>query len=78
MSGEVAVYDPDAGTLRERPADLLTYVLPSRIALGDLRPILGGVVSGNIVVACGGLLLLLALLGLSTQLLLRIFGERSR
>ena len=76
LNGEAVLYDPTSLSLKSRQARDLTYVMPERIALTDIRPVLGGVMSGNILVSVAGLLVLLGLLGVSTQLLLRLFGER--
>jgi hypothetical protein len=76
LSGQAANLDLQSGDLHSIQPSRITYVVPSRLVLRDLRPILGGIVSNNIVLSIGSLMLLMAILGVSTHALLRRTGVK--
>jgi hypothetical protein len=76
LAGQAVAYDPDSDMLQSAQPARVAYVLPNRFALSDVRPILGGVFSDNIVLSLGVLLLLMSALGLSTHVLIRRMGGR--
>ncbi|MCW6508391.1 cellulose biosynthesis cyclic di-GMP-binding regulatory protein BcsB [Lichenifustis flavocetrariae] len=78
LAGEAVAYDPKADGLKRVEPTQLSYVIPRTVALTDVQPILGGIVSSNILLSVSVLMVLLCLLGLSTHTLLNILGKRSR
>ena len=76
LAGQAVSYDPDTDQLRSAQPEQVSYVLPDRLVVADVRPILGGLFSDNIVLGLGVLLLLMSLLGLSTHALIRRMGAR--
>jgi hypothetical protein len=76
LAGEAVSFDPDADLLRSAQPMQVSYVLPDRFVVADVRPILGGVFSDNILLSLGVLLLLISMLGLSTHALIRRMGAR--
>ena len=49
----------------------VVYTVPDRLDLADVRPVLGGILSDNIALSLGVLVLLLSLLGVSAHALVR-------
>ena len=78
LNGEAVSYDPGSGQLQTAQPRSLTYVVPKSLIIGDLRPILGGMISSNITLSTLALLVLLILLGVTTFACLRFVGERSK
>ena len=76
LAGQAVVYDPDSDLLQSAQPTRVAYVLPNRLVVADLRPILGGIFSDNILLGFGLLLLLMSALGLSTHALIRRMGGR--
>lgn len=78
LSGQAAALDLTTDALQIMPTARSTYVVPSEINPSDIRPILGGMVSDNIVLSLGLLIVLMSLLGASTHVLLRRLGQVRR
>jgi hypothetical protein len=76
LAGQAVSFDPNTDQLQSVQAVQVSYVLPDRFALSDVRPILGGVFTDNIYLSLGVLMLLMSLLGLSTHVLIRRMGGR--
>lgn len=76
LGGQAIAFDPTDDTVHTVRTRNLTYVLPKSLVLADVRPILGGVLSDNIVLSMGVLLVLVTLLGTSTHVILRRVGVR--
>jgi hypothetical protein len=76
LAGEAVSLDLDSGALHAAQPTRVAYVLPNQLALSDVRPILGGVLSDNILLTLGALLALVSILGLSTHALIRKSGVR--
>jgi hypothetical protein len=76
LAGEAVSFDPDTDQLRSVQPMQVSYVLPDRFVVADVRPILGGLFSDNILLSLGVLMLLMSLLGLSTHALIRRMGAR--
>ena len=76
LQGRAVSFDPDSRALASIAADHITYLLPDHVALSDLRPVLGGLVSDNIEAAAVVIMLLIAVLGLSTHGLVRRPGAK--
>jgi hypothetical protein len=76
LGGQAISFDPDTDRLQFARAQQVSYVLPDRFVLSDVRPILGGVFTDNIYLSLGVLMLLMSALGLSTHLLIRRMGAR--
>jgi len=76
LAGQAVSLDVDANQLRSVQPARVAYVVPHRFVLGDVRPILGGMVSDNILLSLGALMLLMAILGVSTHALIRRMGAR--
>jgi hypothetical protein len=76
LAGQAVSLDLDSGSLRSAQPAHVAYVEPSAFVLSDLRPILGGILSDNILLTFGGLIALVSILGLSTHALIRKSGVR--
>ena len=76
LAGEAVSFDPDTDQLRSVQPLQVSYVLPDHFVVADIRPILGGLFSDNILLSFGVLILLMSLLGLSTHALIRRMGAR--
>lgn len=76
LQGRAVSFDPDSRALASVAADHVTYLLPDHVVLSDLRPVLGGLVSDNIEAAVAVIMLLIAVLGLSTHGLVRRPGAK--
>ena len=76
LAGQAVSLDIDSGSLRSAQPARVAYVEPSSFALSDVRPILGGILSDNILLTFGALLALVSILGLSTHALIRKSGVR--
>jgi cellulose synthase operon protein B len=76
LAGEAATFDAASDQLRSVQPARVAYVVPDRFVLSDMRPILGGIVSDNILLSLGALILLMSILGLSTHALIRRMGAR--
>lgn len=76
LGGQAVAFDPDSDTIHTVRTRNLTYVMPTSLVLADVRPILGGILSDNIVLSMGVLLVLVTLLGTSTHVILRRVGVR--
>lgn len=76
LKGEAVAYDPGTDALQIRQPRNVTYVVPSRLVLTDMKPILGGLLSDNITLSLSVMVLLLGLLGASTHALIRRSGVR--
>jgi hypothetical protein len=76
LAGQAVSLDLDSGSLRSAQPARVAYVEPSSFALSDVRPILGGILSDNILLTFAALLALVSVLGLSTHALVRKSGVR--
>ena len=76
LGGEAVALDLGDDTLRTRQPRVVSYLVPARFVLSDVRPILGGIMSDNIVLSIAALLVLMSILGLSTHALIRRMGAR--
>jgi hypothetical protein len=76
LAGQAVAYDPSSPTLHSAQPQRVSYVAPTRIALSDIRPILGSVLSDNILLSLAGLALLMSILGVTTHALVRRMGAR--
>ncbi|MGI4765320.1 MAG: cellulose biosynthesis cyclic di-GMP-binding regulatory protein BcsB [Janthinobacterium lividum] len=78
LNGEAIAINIDDGRFSTIDADTHTYVLPRSVRMADLRPIMGGLMSSNILLTASAAILLLALLGLTTHGLLRSDRRRPK
>jgi hypothetical protein len=76
LAGEAVSLDLDSGSLRSAQPARVAYVAPSAFVLSDVRPILGGILSDNILLTFAALIALASILGLSTHALIRKSGVR--
>ena len=76
LAGQAVSLDLDSGSLRSAKPAHVAYVEPSTFVLSDVRPILGGILSDNILLTFGALIALVSILGLSTHALIRKSGVR--
>jgi hypothetical protein len=76
LAGQAVSLDLDSGSLRSAQPAHVAYVEPSTFVLSDVRPILGGILSDNIVLTFAALIALVSILGLSTHVLIRKSGVR--
>jgi hypothetical protein len=76
LAGQAVSLDLDSGSLRSAQPAHVAYVEPSAFVLSDVRPILGGILSDNILLTFGALIALVSILGLSTHALIRKSGVR--
>ena len=74
LTGEAVSLDLADNQLHSIQPSRLTYVMSRNLALSDVRPILGGIMSSNILISATVLVALLTLLGVSTHLVLRKTG----
>lgn len=76
LDGQAVSLDLRSGkTASVQPSHLL-YVAPDHLVLSDVRPILGGLVSNHIELSLLVLMLLMAVLGVSTHVLVRRSGVK--
>lgn len=78
LSGQAMSLDVDTGQVQSVEAPQASYILPHRLAVSDIRPVLGGFVSNNIALSAALLMGLLSILGLSAHTLLRNLGTKGR
>ena len=76
LAGQAVSLDLDSGSLHSAQPAHVAYVEPSAFVLSDVRPILGGILSDNILLTFGALIALVSILGLSTHALIRKSGVR--
>ncbi|MGO8833489.1 MAG: cellulose biosynthesis cyclic di-GMP-binding regulatory protein BcsB [Roseiarcus sp.] len=76
LAGEAVSLDLETNQLRSVQPSRVAYVAPGGLALSEIRPILGGVVSDNILLSLGALILLMSILGVSTHVVIRRMGAR--
>jgi hypothetical protein len=76
LAGEAVSLDLDTGSLHSAQPARVAYVVPNHLALSEIRPILGGILSDNILLTLGALIILVSILGLSTHALVRKTGVR--
>jgi hypothetical protein len=76
LAGQAVSLDLDSGSLRSAQPAHVAYVEPSAFVLSDVRPILGGILSDNILLTFAALIALASILGLSTHVLIRKSGVR--
>ncbi len=76
LRGDTVSVDLDKELIASVQPTRVLYVLPSHVSLSDVRPILGGIVSNNIELSLAVLVLLMALLGVSTHALIRRAGTK--
>lgn len=76
LRGEAVSLDVDKGRLAAVQPSRVLYVVPDRVVMADLRPILGGIVSNNIELSLAVLMVLMGILGVSTHALIRRAGAK--
>ena len=76
LQGQAVSLDTDRGIVAATQPKRVLYLVPQAFALSDIRPILGGIVSDNIALSLGILVLLMSLLGVSTHALIRRSGAK--
>ncbi|MBV8472982.1 MAG: hypothetical protein JO234_06145, partial [Hyphomicrobiales bacterium] len=76
LAGQAAVLDLDSGHLQTAEPRRVSYVAPLGVGLANVRPILGGILADNILLSFAILIGVMAILGLSTQALVRRLGSR--
>ncbi len=76
LAGQAAVLDLDTGHLQTAEPRRVAYVAPLGVGLANVRPILGGILADNILLSFAILIAVMAILGLSTQALVRRLGSR--
>ncbi len=76
LSGQAISLDLKTDEFRTAQPSRISYVVPSRVVIADLRPILGGIVSNNIVVSIALMMVMMSALGVSTHLLIRRMGAK--
>ena len=76
LRGQAVSLDVDKGRLSAVQPSRVLYVVPDHIVVADVRPILGGIVSNNIELSLAVLMVLMAILGLSTHVLIRRAGSK--
>ena len=76
LRGEATRFDPADATLEVRQPHGVTYVMNADVSPTDMRPILGGLMSDNIVMSLVVLFVVLGGLGLSTHAVVRRMGVK--
>ncbi|MDX7949579.1 cellulose biosynthesis cyclic di-GMP-binding regulatory protein BcsB [Lichenihabitans sp. Uapishka_5] len=76
LRGEAVKFDPTSGEIEVRQPRGVTYVLPSEVVVADVRPILGGLMSDNILMSLAILFVVMGTLGVSTHALVRRMGAK--
>ena len=71
LAGQAVSLDTAGGPLSSMQPKRVVYMLPDRLDWSDVRPLLGGLLSGNITLSLCVLVLLMSILGLSTHAVLR-------
>lgn len=71
LEGQAVSLDTAGGPLSSMQPKRVSYMLPDKLGWADVRPILGGILSGNITLSLSVLVLLMSILGLSTHVMLR-------
>jgi hypothetical protein len=76
LGGEAVSLDVHDDTLHMLQPRAISYLVPDRFVLSDVRPIIGGIMSDNIVLGIGLLMVLMSILGVSTHALIRRMGVK--
>ena len=76
LRGEAVAFDPKTSSLQVTQPRTVSYVLPERLVVSDLRPILGGVMSDNILLSIAAMFAVMIILGLSTHVVISRSGTR--
>ncbi len=76
LDGQAVSLDLGTGRIASVQPSRLLYVAPDHLVLSDVRPILGGLVSNHIELSLIVLMLLMAVLGVSTHALIRRMGSK--
>lgn len=76
LDGQAVSLDLGTGRIASVQPSRLLYVAPTHLVLSDVRPILGGLVSNHIELSLIVLMLLMAVLGVSTHALIRRMGSK--
>jgi cellulose synthase operon protein B len=76
LAGNAVSLDIDNDRLQSAQPTRVSYIAPNRFVLADIRPIFGGIVSNNITLSLGVLMLLMSVLGVSTHALIRRVGGK--
>ena len=76
LDGQAVSLDLGSGRIASVQPSRLLYVAPDHLVLSDMRPILGGLVSNHIELSLIVLMLLMAVLGVSTHALIRRMGSK--
>lgn len=78
LTGQAVALDVEDGRFETIDPKRLTYILPQNLALADVRPIVGGLVSSNLVLSAAALIFFLSLFGLFTHALVRSGRKHER
>ncbi len=78
LAGQAVSFGVESEQLHTRVATERTYVLPQSLPLQEIRPMLGGFMSDNIIVSAASLMILIVVLGLSTHALIKQLGVREQ
>ncbi|WP_131195571.1 cellulose biosynthesis cyclic di-GMP-binding regulatory protein BcsB [Lichenihabitans psoromatis] len=76
LAGQAVSLNVKTDALQSIQPARVTYVMPERLVLSDIRPIFGGVLSNNIMLSIALLMLLMTILGVSTHILIRRTGSK--
>ena len=76
LNGQAVSLDLHSGHIASIQPSRVLYVAPDHLVLSDVRPILGGLVSNHIELSLMVLMLLMAVLGMSTHALIRRMGSK--
>ena len=76
LDGQAVSLDLENGHVASIQPSRVLYVAPSQLVLSDVRPILGGIVSNHIEISLLALMLLMAILGVSSHTLIRRMGSK--
>jgi cellulose synthase operon protein B len=76
LGGEASTFDLKTGDLRSIEPTEVSYVVPSDLKLSEIRPVLGGILSENMLVGIVAWFLVIIVLGVSTHALISRAGVR--
>ena len=76
LGGHASTFDMKTGDLRSIEPTEVSYVVPSDIKLSEIRPVLGGILSENMLVGIVAWFLMIMVLGISTHALISRTGVR--
>jgi cellulose synthase operon protein B len=76
LGGQASTFDLKTGDLRSLGPTEVSYVVPSDIKLSEIRPVLGGILSENMLVGIIAWFFVIIVLGISTHALISRMGVR--